>query len=168
MLSSSFFLTLAFFIDSHATQFPDASLKAVGSAQYRFGPLKLYKATLKTQDGYYSETENFDLTLLYYRGIPAEKIANASIIEMARLSKTSTQVFEYLRPSLISCFNDVEKKDEITGRKLSADKTVFYLNGQKACEIDQPNFSNDFFAIWLAPDGRYPKKTAQLTGLYKK
>ncbi len=164
MLNPALFLTMALLFDGNAPHETKPVFAEVGSATYKFGPFKLYKATLKNAGGQFTADERFDLTLRYYRNIPAAKIANASIIEMARLNDSPREAYEYLRPSLVTCFKDVEKNDEITGKKLSANETIFLINGQKSCEINEPSFSEDFFDIWLNPNGRYPKKTAQLTG----
>jgi len=142
----------------------EEELKPVGVAKYYLGPFKLYSATLLTPDGTYSTDDNFDLKLTYARKIPATKLANASIVEMARLGERSQAELEPLRSPLEACFGDVKKGDEITGRKLTPDQTTFYRNGELTCEIDTPNFSDEFFSIWLSSDGRYPKKTARLIG----
>jgi hypothetical protein len=146
---------------------PSKPEAVIGEASYRFGPFKLYTATLLAESEVFSWDEPFALDLKYQRKIPAEKLANASIIEMARISKRPEDDFEFLRSELEVCFGDVIKGDKIKGVKVTENKAVFYKNDALNCKVEAPKFSTDFFAIWLSPDSRYPKKTKQLLGQYK-
>ncbi|ACT59012.1 chalcone isomerase family protein [Hirschia baltica] len=162
---SLFPIILALLISDPAISKPTTSdMKLVGTAKYYFGPFKLYDAALLSEDGRYSKENRFDLTLTYARDISATKLANASIIEMARLTGKTEEELEHLRSPLESCFGDVEKGVVITGQKLSADKTNFFKNGELTCQMQESDFSDAFFAIWLDPNGRYPSKTSSLIG----
>lgn len=142
---------------------PYDGFTAVGSANYWLGPFKLYRATLLSPTASFDANSPYALKLEYSRSIPATKIANATIIEMARLSNQPEDTYDGMRGELETCFGDVDKGDVITGYKRSENVTEFTLNGTLRCTIDKPNFSAHFFAIWLDPAGRYPKKTSDLT-----
>ncbi|WP_018998484.1 chalcone isomerase family protein [Hirschia maritima] len=166
MFSSQIIFAISFLLLSpEAAAASEMTLQPVGKVKYSLGPFKLYTATLLAPNGVFSSDDTFDLELTYARNISAKKLANASIIEMARLNQKPESTFEPLRQPLVICFGDVNKGDQITGRKQDKNRAEFYRNGALNCEIDHPNFSENFFSIWLSPEGRYPKKTARLLGL---
>ncbi len=162
MLNSS--ILAALLLLGAPSPIPYESYQTVGTANYWLGPFKLYRATLMATHTPFDTSAPFALKLEYTRSIPASKIANASIVEMARLSNQAEDTYEYLREDLEACFGDVSKGDEIIGFKRNENTTEFSRNGALRCTIDEPNFSTHFFAIWLSPDSRSPNKTKDLIG----
>ncbi len=142
---------------------PEAQLS--GEATYRAAFFKLYHAALWTEPPAYSPDNRFALSLEYKRGFSAERLANASIVEMARITGQDEDMFEPIRAPLTECFADVERGDRITGVALGPDTAAFYFNGEKRCDLEWPSLRLAFFGIWLSDESRAPEKAAILRGV---
>lgn len=140
----------------------DSLGKEVGSAVYSFGPFKIYEATLSSASGEYVPGQPFALTLEYFRSMSAERIADVSIEEMARLGDMPKNDLEPLREQLERCFGDVSSGDTLKGVWESRDVAVFYRNMTFSCRVDHPSFSENFFSIWLGANSRFPQKANKL------
>jgi hypothetical protein len=141
---------------------PDARLS--GEALYKKAIFKLYDAALWTSGPAFSWDEPFALTLKYRRGFSAERLADASIIEMARLTDQDEAMVEPIREALTACFTDVEEDDRITGFAQGPDTAVFFYNGKERCSLEWPGVRKSFFGIWLSSQSRAPDKAEILLG----
>lgn len=161
----SFAVGLALITSLSLSSVADTASKSaeVGSAVYRLGPFKLYKATLFSPSGAYEPGQPFELALEYYRNVSAKRIANASIEEIERIGGETQGDLEPLREELEACFGDVSDGDVLKGVWETSDVTSFYRNKVYRCRIDYPGFSENFFSIWLSQKSRFPDKAAQLT-----
>ena len=139
-------------------------MQTVGSASYRFGPFKIYDAELKTPDGEFSWQAPFSLALTYSRSFSAEKLANASLSEMSRISGQHRSKFNPLYDRLHDCFANVRKGDVIEAVSLNEDEARFSYNGEVRCELDWPGFRSAFFGIWLSDQARYSDEAGRLIG----
>jgi hypothetical protein len=61
-------------------------------------------------------------------------------------------------------FPDVDKGSEITGIRTDTTATLFFHNGLEIGRIDDPNFTNAFFKIWLGPQTSAPDLRKKLLG----
>lgn len=138
----------------------------LGETRYKKAIFKLYDATLWTAGEEFSWDEPFALSLQYLRSFSAERISNAAIIEMARLTNREEEEVENARAPLTACFADVEKGDVITGFSTGEDAATFFYNGAKRCDIAYPGFREAFFGIWLSEDSRDAERGAILRGEY--
>lgn len=134
----------------------------VGKAAYWYGPIRLYEAELRSTSGQFDWHAPFELELTYDRAFSAKDLAEASIKEMKRMGFAIPD--EQLADHLQTCFADVSKGDTITGKSLSEDAAMFFLNGSKRCEVKAPGFRRAFFSIWLGEQARYRSAAARLTG----
>lgn len=131
----------------------------VGEAEFRPLGFHIFDAALWTEDGAFSWSAPFALTLTYRRAISRSSLIDRTLQEMAR---TGGGASGGLRASLETCFADVRAGDRFSGASVSADTARFYLNGEQRCTITSPGFSRHFFGIWL--DGRREELAARLTG----
>jgi hypothetical protein len=63
-----------------------------------------------------------------------------------------------------SIFPDVSEGDVITGIAAKDGTSVFYVNGEKADEIEDKVFTRRFFDIWLSDKTSEPKFRKKLLG----
>ena len=63
-----------------------------------------------------------------------------------------------------SIFPDVSEGDVITGIATKDGRSVFYVNGEKADEIEDKVFTQRFFDIWLSDKTSEPKFRKKLLG----
>ena len=68
---------------------------------------------------------------------------------MARIEDRPQRELAAFGPVLEDCFANVEPGDRITGLSDGFGAAQFFVNGQQSCEIEDTDFSNSFFAIWL-------------------
>ena len=61
-------------------------------------------------------------------------------------------------------FPDVSEGDVITGIATKDGTSVFYVNGEKADEIEDKVFTQRFFDIWLSDKTSEPKFRKKLLG----
>jgi len=127
----------------------DAGLEELGAARYKKAIFKLYDASLCTPSNAFEWDNSFALSLDYLREFSGEMIADAGIHEMARFSGQDKEAYAELRPVLMTCFPDVEKGDQIIGVSEGPNSAKFYYNGEMSCDVEWPEFRNQFFGIWL-------------------
>jgi len=143
----------------------DAGMDEIGSARYKKAMFKLYDASLCSKSDSFEWDEPFALTLDYLRDFSSEMITDAGIHEMARFTGKEKTDFVELRPTLLKCFPDVDKGDQIVGFSEGPNTARFYHNGELACEVEWPEFRENFFGIWLGEETRAPRKAGLLKGL---
>lgn len=146
-------------------QLPAAQL--LGSGDFRFFGLRVYKAELWAATLPLNKTTPFALQLRYHRTISRERLVQASLDEMTRLaaSAPTTSVQSGWRQALQRSFEDVQPGDAITGVFLPDQGVQFYVGARASHNVIDPLFAQAFFAIWLDPQTRAPKLREQLLGL---
>jgi len=137
----------------------------LGSADVRMLGFNLYKAELWTeQKAPFDFEQPFALSLTYKRSFSAGQLSRSSIREMARIEDRPQRELAAFGPVLEDCFDNVEPGDRITGMSDGVGAAQFFVNGQQSCEIEDPDFSNSFFAIWLGDQTRDRRSRARLLG----
>jgi len=131
-----------------------------GSGEMRFFGFRLYRATLWVA-GNSIDTAPFALTLNYQRDISRQQLVNSSVDEMRRTG-TPEATAEKWRTDLERVFPDVREGDRIIGMHLPGVGARFYHQGKITGEVNDPEFSRRFFAIWLDPKTRSPDVRALL------
>ncbi len=105
------------------------------------------------------------LELTYLRAFTAQDIADRSLVEMRRAGDVSDEQARRWRAALIAVLPDVKRGDRLTGFHLPGRGAQFLFNGRSAGQIDDPQFSERFFGIWLGAATSQPAlRDALLTG----
>lgn len=137
----------------------------LGSADVRMLGFNLYKAELWTEQKAPFDFERpFALSLTYKRSFSAGQLSRSSIREMARIEDRPQRELAAFGPVLEDCFANVDAGDRITGLSDGVGTAQFFVNGQQSCEIENPDFSNSFFAIWLGDQTRDRRSRSRLLG----
>jgi Tfp pilus assembly protein PilV len=125
----------------------------------------VYDATLwVTPDFRADRFEQYPLALelTYLRSLSGRAIAERSLKEMRRgMAANPDQDARWLT-AMQNAFPDVAKGDRITGLHNPASGARFWFNNQPRSTIADPDFSRQFFGIWLSPSTSEPQLRAAL------
>jgi hypothetical protein len=126
---------------------------------------EVYEAVLYTPNGKFEARGPMALTLTYLRDFKGQAIADRSRDEINKMNGLATPAQLTLwREAMVKIFPDVKKGQALTGVQRSDGATAFYLNEQLIGSIDDPAFSQAFFAIWLDPRTSAPALRKTLLG----
>ncbi len=136
-----------------------AAWAAKGSGTLRFFGFKAYDATLwlPGADAAFSFARPFALDIRYATGIKGKDIANTSLIELQRLSRSSPEQINAWASFMNTTFGDVKSGDQLIGVHLPGTGVRFFLNGKLMGESADVAFSEAFFKIWLDPKTKRPE-----------
>lgn len=100
---------------------------------------------------------SFVLELTYARRLDGKGIAGASRDEIERLGFGTEAQRARWHEQMAKLFPDVEKGRRLAGVNLPGVGARFYFDGRFLGSIDEPAFSQAFFAIWLDDRTRSPQ-----------
>jgi hypothetical protein len=146
--------------------------KLLGEGRLRWFGLAVYDARLfAAGDGLDPErigASSFALELRYARRLQGEEIAQASHREIVRLGYGSENQRAGWLKIMRGLFPDVQPGDRITGVHLPAGKVFFYRNDTRLGVVEDRQFGEAFFAIWLDPRTVAPElRRALLRGVLR-
>ena len=141
----------------------------VGKARLKFMLWKVFDAALYSETGQYDSNAPFALELTYLRSLKREKIVDKTMEEIRRLTSASISVGQLKdwRQQLNNMIPDVKIGMSITGIRTPEGYTDIYAGDVLKGSIEDKDFTDAFFAIWLGEDTAKPEFRAKLTGLEK-
>ncbi len=148
--------------DDVSNNIPNAQLVGKGMFSYFFWDI--YIGELYAPSGTFQNQPPFALRLTYQRNLEGSKIAQRSIDEMQKqgnLSKDDASKWLLLMENI---FPDVKEGDVITGIAGKEGTSVFYVNGEQVDVVDDADFTERFFAIWLSDKTSEPTFRRKLLG----
>ena len=148
-----------------AAQLPEVRIR--GGGELTFLGLSIYDARLyrdATARGYCAPDEAFALQLIYKRRLYGERIAARSIEEMSKLGYGTEEQRVRWGALLKKILPDVDAGDFLTGVNIPKRGVRFYQNGTSIGAIDDREFAQAFFGIWLDPRTSEPVLRKQLLG----
>ncbi|MDO6568381.1 chalcone isomerase family protein [Alteromonas sp. 1_MG-2023] len=134
---------------------PDAQV--VGIAMFTYLFWDVYDATLYAPQGKWQPEAPFALKLDYQRDLDGKKIAQRSVDEMRKQGISDEEKLSEWEDKMIAIFPDVEDGDVITGVATASHTSEFYINGELAGSIEDTDFTQAFFDIWLSENTSEPK-----------
>jgi hypothetical protein len=141
--------------DYVAKQVPEAQV--VGNAMFTYLFWDVYDATLYAPQGKWQPDAPFALKLAYQRELDGKKIAQRSVDEMRKQGISDEAMLSEWRDKMVALFPDVEDGDVITGVATTNRASEFYINGELVGKIEDENFTQAFFDIWLSEKTSEPK-----------
>jgi hypothetical protein len=148
-----------------AAQLPEVKIR--GSGELTFLGLSIYDARLYRSAGAHGDCapdEPFALQLVYKRRLYGELIAARSVEEMSKLGFGTAEQRARWGDLLKTILPDVDAGDFLTGVNVPRRGVRFYQNGKPIGAIDDREFAQAFFAIWLDPRTSEPALRRQLLG----
>ena len=143
------------------------SFSRVGGADASWFGLKLYNASLWADPSHFADLPNradYALQLLYARDFSADRLSSTSIDEMRRLGFGDTTRWQKWRKMLDIALPSVKAGESIVGVHLQGRGAQFWHEGRLHATVDDAEFADAFFAIWLDPRTREPRLRAALLG----
>jgi hypothetical protein len=142
----------------------EPDLKLLGKGELRWFGLHVYDASLWVGGQTWSPNRTYALDLQYARDIPGKRLVDSSISEMRRPGVKDEDKLARWATSLARMFPDVKSGDRIVGLHVPGKGASFYHQGQPTGTIEDVEFSETFFAIWLDPRTREPALREALLG----
>lgn len=138
--------------------------KKIGESKLSVMLWDVYNATLYAPNGKWSFEKPFALELEYLRDFSGEKIANRSVQEIRKQGFQNEIKLATWHTQMRDIFPDVNDGDKIVGFYTSKGETVFYDGNNELGHITDPEFSRQFFSIWLSPKTSAPNLRLSLIG----
>jgi hypothetical protein len=145
-----------------AQHVPDA--EKVGQGRMTYIVMDVYDAALYAPDGKIQADKPFALTLTYHHSFESRSIAYRSIAEMRRQGVSNEINLASWHERMLRIFPDVDRQSVLTGIANTDGSTAFYSNGKPIGVVRDPEFTRQFFNIWLGPKSSEPKLRQQLLG----
>lgn len=128
--------------------------KLCGRGVYVWTVFRCYWASLYTQSGRFESGRPAILDLSYLRTLAREQTVSISIEEMLRLRPDASSRAQSWRNALSSIIPDVKAGDRLVGYFDDVHGASFYSDKLSLGQINDPEFSSAFLAIWLDPATR--------------
>jgi hypothetical protein len=141
--------------------------QVIGTGEFRKFGFNIYSARLWSAAQPLASDQPFALELIYQRSISRDDLVEASVREIKRLSGTSVsdKQLQAWQAQMQKSFVDVQAGTRLTGVYLPGQGARFFLGQRLLREVDDPQFAQAFFAIWLDPRTSNPELRQQLLGI---
>jgi len=135
----------------------------------RWFGLRIYSATLWSEHSPFNENAPFALELIYHHQIKHERIVETSIAEIKRLfgQRFSADKLQKWETLMSQAFPDVADGDQLIGIFIPQQGCRFYDRVGLRATINDPEFAEAFFAIWLDPRSKDSSLREHLLGITK-
>lgn len=137
----------------------------VGSGRLRVLFWDVYDAALYAPKGRWEPTRPYALVITYLRSLKGADIAERSTDEIREQGFTDEAKLNAWYRQMLGIFPDVEEGMMITGVRDEDGRTLFYKKDMRIGIIDDPEFAQWFFAIWLDEKTPEPRLRNDLLGL---
>lgn len=137
----------------------------VGQARLAVMFWDIYDAQLIASEGDFDPQKPFALSLTYLRKFEGKNIASRSIDEMRDQGMKDEVKLAKWFEKMQQVFPNVDEGQTITGIVDSGQNSHFYFNDTKVGTIEDPEFTQWFFNIWLSEKTSQPKMRNKLLGL---
>lgn len=143
--------------------------RLLGKARLSVYGFQVYDSRLWVSPAF--KTENFSsqpfaLELAYLRDLKSAAIADRSILEMRRTSPVDDTKAAAWREAMMRVIPNVKKGDRVMGVNRPGAGATFWVNGKLAGDVEDAEFAQLFFGIWLSPKTSQPKmRIALLAGV---
>lgn len=140
------------------------ALEKVGETRLRVYFFRVYDATLYTDSGQYPAAESVALELSYLRNIQAQQLVDTTRDEWESLGfKIDAQAEGWL-DELQAMWPDVGQGDCLIAASDNYQQVRFYNQQGELGSIDNAQFAEQFFAIWLSENSSFRRNRDELVG----
>ena len=148
--------------DALADRLPGAA--RVGGATFHFWWRAVYDIQLLAPEGRYRPDAPFALSLTYHRTFTGQSIAEESIRQMRAQGWKDETRLEAWYQRMRTIFPDVKQGTVLTGIRDAQGASLFLHGDEVLGRIEDPQFSEAFFGIWLSPGTSEPELREALLG----
>ncbi len=140
------------------------SPQPVGTGRFSFLFSDVYEISLYSPGRVFNPAEPYALKINYLMPLKGAAIVERTIALIKDQGVQDEVKLRQWQQQLLAIFPDVDKGVSLTGYKDKQGHTQFYRNEQWIGKVVDPEFSQRFFAIWLAEHTSAPKLRRQLLG----
>ena len=146
------------------TNYPvlQAPLVEVGKAKFKVLFWDIYHSRLLSHNGQYDRTPPYVLEIQYLRDIEKKDLLDRTIEQWQHLELAEAVYQDYI-PLIDNLWPDIVKGDKLA-LLVTKDGSTFLFNDQLLGNIEDPEFSEHFLAIWLDEKTSQPKLRQKLIG----
>jgi hypothetical protein len=141
-----------------------STTQLLGSGRLTFMFKDVYDISLYGATQVFNPAEPFALKIAYLVPLKGEAIVERTVAEMNKQPFADKQKINQWQQALRQFLPDVKKGVALTGFKDQNGHTQFYQNDTWIGQVADPQFTERFFAIWLAEYTSEPKLRQQLLG----
>jgi hypothetical protein len=142
-----------------------SNAQILGQGRLSFFLIDVYDIALYTSTKAYDANQNYALKIDYLIHIKGRDIAERTINEIKKQKNNDPEKLAQWKHALLSFFPDVDKGVSLTGFKDKNLHTQFYRNNTWIGAVNDPQFTEYFFAIWLAERTTEPALRKKLLGI---
>lgn len=136
----------------------------VGEGLLEFLFKDVYTASLHAPNGEWAGEAPYALEINYKMRLKGEKIAERSITEMRNIGFNDDVQLDRWLQVMTDIFPDVQDGSTLTGIYTEDRQTIFFDGTQQIGLVDDPEFGQAFFNIWLSEDTSEPELRQALLG----
>ncbi len=146
------------------TQETQTDMKPLGYVRFRKFAFHVYDANLWAPDGKWSWQAPFALDIRYARTIKGKALADKSVEEMQRVNAGDDAKRKKWGEAMERLFPDVKDGDRLVGVHFPGKGAHFYNQDKLLGVVNDTEFSEAFFSIWLGTDTSEPSMRKKLLG----
>ncbi len=155
------FLVLLWSVVSRADNVP---LKLVGEARLQVLFWSIYDSRLYTADGTYEAGERpVRLEIQYLRNVDADDLVARTAQEWEQQGIRHERQAQWLE-AMSGLWPDIRENDTLALELDANNRSVFFHNGQRLGDVEDPDFGQHFLDIWLSPETSRPELRLALIG----
>jgi hypothetical protein len=147
------------------TQETATEMAPLGYVRFRKFAFHVYDANLWAPEGKWSWQAPFALDIRYARTIKGKALADKSVEEMQRVNAGDETKRKKWGEEMERVFPDVKDGDRLVGVHLPGKGARFYNQEKLLGMVNDPEFSDAFFSIWLGSNSSEPSMRKKLLGL---
>lgn len=153
------FLHFLFVLSAWASQCQQPPLKQEAQAQFKVWGFHVYDVSYEFNDQY--PQAPYRLKLEYKREIAGEKIVQTTEKEIRRLGAAPDKISRWTE-ALKKIIPDVKSGDLLVGAVDDKKRSFFCFGDRFLGQIDDPEFADYFFGIWLSEKTSEPRLRRRL------
>ncbi len=136
----------------------------VGQTTFKVAFWKIYNISLYTDSTNFNDEAPYALEIEYLRDFSGEAIAEKSVQLILDQGFEEGERLDLWQQQMTEVFPDIDKGTVLTGIHTRERTSVFYGDGKYLGVIEDPEFGQYFFGIWLAEDTSEPNMRTDLLG----
>jgi Chalcone isomerase-like len=152
-------------LPAQAAQEAQTELVPLGGVRFRKFGFHVYDANLWVADGKWSWQSLFALDIRYARHIKGKALAQKSVEEMERANAGDEAKRKKWGEEMERLFPDVKDGDRLVGVHLPGKGARFYNQDKLLGMVNDAEFSEAFFSIWLGSNSSEQSMRKKLLGL---
>ena len=144
------------------TRYPD--LHVVGTGVLKVFFMDIYNLTLHSRERDYRVSDHFALEFNYKKSVSKKTIVDASIDELSKAPSVNSLKIEAWKKILEKGISDMQAGEKASVIFSKSGSIEFWSENREPISFQDPEFAENFAAIWLGAKTSHPKLRLALLG----